>query len=122
MRNTPTGYINLSTVETTFFDLIMYYRRVGGLERVYQVASEMTGLFTAGGLLKSAKNFPLPVVQRGGYILERLGFRQGVKRLKLYIIREKALTTNLNPSSTIINSSFNVPWRLVINDEIEIEE
>ena len=122
LRNTPTGYINLSTVETTFFDLIMYYRRVGGLERVYQVASEMTGLFTAGGLLKSAKNFPLPVVQRGGFILERLGFSQGLKRLNLFIIKEKALTTNRNPSNTVVNKFFNNPWRLVINDDIKIEE
>ena len=122
LRNTPTGYINLSTAETTFFDLIMYYRRVGGLDQVYQVASEMTGLFTAGGLLKSAKNFPLPVVQRGGYILEHLGFSQGLKRLNLFIIKEKALTTTLNPSNTVVSKFFNNPWRLVINDEIEIEE
>ncbi|MEE9237930.1 MAG: type IV toxin-antitoxin system AbiEi family antitoxin, partial [Thermodesulfobacteriota bacterium] len=91
LRNTPTGYINLSTVETTFFDMIMYYRQVGGLDQVYQVASEMTVLFTSGGLLKSAKNFPLPVVQRGGFILEQLGYRKGINKLNLYIIKENAL-------------------------------
>lgn len=122
LRNTPTGYINLSTAETTFFDLIMYYRWVGGLDRVYQVASDMIGLLTAGGLLKSAKNFPLPVVQRGGYILECLGYRKGLNKLNLYIIKESAVTTTLNPSNTLINGSFNDPWRLVINDDIETEE
>ena len=122
LRNTPTGYINLSTVETTFFDLIMYYRQVGGLDQVYQVTSEMTEQFTTRGLLKSAKNFPLPVVQRGGFILERLGYRKGLNKLNLYIIKESAVTTTLNPSSTLINKSFNDPWRLVINDDIETEE
>ena len=122
LRNTPTGYINLSTAETTFFDLIMFYKRVGGLDHVYQVSSEMVGLFTANGLLKSAKNFPLPIVQRGGYILERMGFSQGLKSLKLHIIRENAITTNLNPSSAKADLSINDPWRLVINDDIETEE
>jgi len=100
----------------------MNYRRIGGLGQVYQVASEMIELFKISGFLKSAKNFPLPVVQRGGYILERLRYRKGLNKLNRYIIREKALTTTLNPSNTMIDSPFKDSRRLVINDEIENEE
>ncbi len=120
-KNTPTGYMRISTPESTFFDLIKYNGRIGGLDRVYIVVSELMEQFTVSGLKESAKTFPIAIVQRGGYILEKLNYVKGKNALLNMIAIQGAVKTSLNPSELnegIIDNN----WRLIINSEIETED
>lgn len=120
-KNTPTGYMRISTPESTFFDLIKYNRRIGGLDRVYIVASELMEQFTVSGLKDAARTFPIATVQRGGYILEKLNYVKGQNALLNMITIQGAVTTSLNPSE-VNEGVMNTKWRLLVNSEIETED
>ncbi len=120
-KNTPTGYMKISTPESTFFDLIKYNGRIGGLDRVYIVVSELMEQFTVSGLKKAARTFPIAIVQRGGYILEKLNYNKGKNALLNLIDIQGAITSSLNPSY-LNEGVMNKNWRLIINSEIETED
>jgi predicted transcriptional regulator of viral defense system len=73
-RKTDTGYFNISRPELTAFDLIQFEDRVGGLNRVSQVLSELIEAMDAERMQDFLNNHELgpAYVQRLGYILEKL--------------------------------------------------
>jgi hypothetical protein len=65
--------MNVSTPAATLLDLVAFSRRVGGMARVLEIVAGLKPKLTAhdirGALLAGV---PTPVVQRTGYLLERL--------------------------------------------------
>jgi len=122
MRKTPTGYIKISTVEATFFDMIQFNRRIGGLHHVALVTSELIEQFSVSGIKKVASAYPLPVVQRGGYLLERIGFDKGITTLENFIRECNPIYTYLNPSGSKEREPKHTRWKLIINGQIEYSE
>jgi len=49
-RKTLTGYIKISTVEATFFDMLRFNRSIGGFAHIIIVTSELVERFTIAGL------------------------------------------------------------------------
>ena len=81
VSQTPTsilrgGYapVRVSSPEATVFDLIRYARQVGGMERVVVVIDEMRSHLSAAGFRRALEeSHETTLLQRGGFVLEKLG-------------------------------------------------
>ena len=120
-RKTVTGYFQLSTPEITFFDLVEYNRRIGGLDHVALVTSELAEGFSKKVLNQAATNYPTPVVQRSGYLLDILDFNELASVLSRYIHKINPIYTYLDPSGVRNRETKNTRWKIIINEEIDID-
>jgi predicted transcriptional regulator of viral defense system len=76
-RKTDTGRMKISSLELTMFDLLRYPYAGGGLSNVVTVLSELGGRVDPNKLAPLVSAFERSVVQRLGYLLARLGHREG---------------------------------------------
>lgn len=125
-RKTPTGYIRISSPELTATDLIQFEKEIGGINRAATVLNELTENCDFGKLTKEFFEYvPTPVIQRLGYILECiLGYQLQADNLyscveKYNISFRKTPLKNRNP---IANCEANKRWKIIINEQIEIDE
>ncbi|WP_085534959.1 type IV toxin-antitoxin system AbiEi family antitoxin domain-containing protein [Massilibacteroides vaginae] len=123
---TKTGYINISGSELTAMDLIFYQHEIGGLSRAATVLNELAEELD----FKRVDNdffsfFPSTTVQRLGYILDEvLGYKEIAK-----VLYEKGLQAGLSFRKSLLKAEndaeeaeYNNLWKLVINEDIEIDE
>lgn len=118
---TSTGFMKVSTPEATALDLLYFYDRVGGLERVSETLEELAEKMDPQALLSLSRSTKrLPDVQRLGYLLEHLGEKDLLDPLASYIFKRKPRVTPLNPKAEKMD---NVPqdpsWRLKLNQSLE---
>lgn len=121
LRKTVTGYFRISTPEATFFDLVQFNRRLGGLDHVALVTSELVERLSKRVLSQAAVNYPVPVVQRSGYLLDILGFDDLAGVLSRYIRKINPIYTYLDPSGVRNREPKNTRWGIIINEEINID-
>ena len=120
-RNTPTGYLNISTPEVTILDLIKYSRWVGGMDNVANVISEMIELVKIPGLKAAIPVFPIPILQRAGYVFDVLRYNPGVKLLKKRLVPERLVYTPVEAAGPPVREPKNENWKIIINTDIEPE-
>lgn len=120
-RNTPTGTINISTPEVTVYDLIKFSRLVGGMDHVANVIAEMMEQVKVAELREAASIYHLPVLQRTGYVFERIGNIPAVKMLQQLIAHEKPVYTPLEVSGPSVRNPKDEKWKIILNTDIEIE-
>jgi predicted transcriptional regulator of viral defense system len=125
---TNSGYVNVSMPELTAFDLVLYAKNVGGLNRVATVLNELAEILNFENLeVNFLKLFNSSTIQRLGYLLDLLGYedlsdtlgekaKQAGIKFRKYPLSQIFLKTNL-PEYEINNK-----WKLIINIEIEIDE
>jgi len=119
-KKTATGFFKVSTPEATFFDMIDFNRRIGGLDHVALVASELTDTFTKKRLLEAVQKCRVPTVQRGGYLLERLGFEKGASAVGAWLRSQNPVYSYLDPPGKKYRDPKNGRWKLIINEPVEI--
>ncbi|MDR0505638.1 MAG: type IV toxin-antitoxin system AbiEi family antitoxin [Dysgonamonadaceae bacterium] len=125
---TNSGYVNVSSPELTAFDLLIYEKNVGGINRIATVLSELAETMNFENISdKFLKIQSVAVIQRLGYLLDLLDFvdlanalfrksdNAGLKFRKypLSILSEKR---NLSGFQT------DEKWKIIINEEIDIDE
>lgn len=125
-KTTKTGYIKISSPELTAMDLIFYQHEVGGLSRTGTVLNELAEELDFRRVHNDFFSFfPSPIVQRLGYILDEiLGYKEIAetlyeKGLKAGLSFRKSL---LKPEKNTYLTEYNKLWKLVINEDIEIDE
>lgn len=127
--NTRNGYINISTPELTALDLLLYIKEIGGVNRASTVLNELAEVMDIQNIgADFLSYFNSAVIQRLGYILEDVleygeladTLYQKVKeagiKFRKYPLRAVSKGTDL--SSYDINEK----WKIIINEEIEIDE
>ena len=126
---TRNGYINISTPELTAMDLLLYIREVGGINRVSTVLNELAEVMDFQNIGSDFLSyFNSAVIQRLGYILEEvLEYKEladtlyqkvndaGIKFRK-YPLKVMGKGVSLTGYDT------NEKWKIIINEEIEIDE
>lgn len=117
--NTPRGTILASSPEGTAVDLVGYERRVGGLDNVATVLSELAEHLDPERLLAAAQTAPVSWAQRLGYLLELVGAADRVMLLKEYVRREARHAAALAPRVARQPASRSDDWRLRINADVE---
>lgn len=124
---TTTGYINVSSPELTALDLVNSEQEVGGLTRVATVLAELVEetrfQSTCAELLRV---FPAPVFQRLGYLLECVLEEQTKADDLFELTQSESLRFRKVPlkiSKDIhANDEVNKKWKVIVNQEIEIDE
>lgn len=123
---TKTGYINISSPELTAMDLIFYQHEIGGLSRTSTVLEELAEELDFKRVSDDFFSFfPSTTVQRLGYILDEvLGYKEIAK-----VLYKKGRQAGLSFRKSLLKAEndteeaeYNKLWKLVINEEIEIDE
>lgn len=115
-----TGFVSVSTPESTAFDLVRYARQLGGLDQVFTVLQELGEVLDGKKLAEvAAKAGNLTHAQRLGWLLEKAGFEEKVGTLAQWVAEKCPLPAKLEPSSPIRGALENKRWTLLINTRIE---
>lgn len=121
------GNINVSSPELTAIDLVAYQDKIGGLNRVCTVLSELVDSMDFDNINPDFFTIHcLPVYQRLGYILEEV-LEENELAVKLYSkIMEygfsKFRKIPFKIGKPIRECKQNDKWKVIINQEIDIEE
>jgi predicted transcriptional regulator of viral defense system len=127
-RNASYGEVVVSEPIMTSLDLIMYENRIGGLERAASVIdglADVLNIADSNPILLSY--FPIPVVQRFGYILESiLGYPDLGEAIYLKIrgagivFRKTYLNPRVNSKKTC-EYPYDSKWKIIINTDLELD-
>jgi predicted transcriptional regulator of viral defense system len=119
---TFTGYMQVSTPETTAFDLLRYVNGVGGLNQIATVLTELQEKINPKALLKAAQAEPeLAYIQRAGFLLDHCGAKEQTKLLAEWIDQQKRQKVLLDPAKELISKKKNDKWHVYINEQIEAD-
>ena len=128
-RTTKTGYISVSSPELTAFDLLLYPKEVGSLSRVCTVLNELVDEMDFDKITPDFLGlFPVAVVQRFGYILDEVLERTDKAEVFMGKVKQAGIkfrTMPLKPDAQSGNLSAhgqNKTWKIIVNEEIEIDE
>ena len=122
------GYVNLSCPELTAFDLIIYEKNVGGINRIATILSELAETLNFENISKEfLKSLNVAIIQRLGYLLDLLEFEEMAN-----ILFQKSEDANikfrkyplsvLSEKKNYANYQINDKWKIIINEEIDIDE
>jgi predicted transcriptional regulator of viral defense system len=81
-RKTDTGMMKVSSPALTAFDLLRYPQASGGLDNIATVLSDLGSAIDPGLLETLSKVMERPVVQRLGYLLDRLGHGRAAESMR----------------------------------------
>ena len=125
-RKTPTGYIRISAPELTATDLIQFEKEIGGINRAATVINDLAEKCDFNKLTDEFFEYvPTPVIQRLGYLLDSvLDCRLQANDLYSSVIRHglSFRKTPLKNRKSIANCEENKKWKVIINEQIEIDE
>jgi predicted transcriptional regulator of viral defense system len=119
---TPTGYIPVSTAETTALDLVRYRKGAGSIDHVATVIAELAERIGARKLVAVARMVDeLPVIQRLGYLLEWTGHSSLADGLANLLRARSPRMVPLEPRGPDGVGEVNHRWHLLVNTSIEVE-
>jgi len=127
-KNVGRGKVVLSSPALTSLDMILYEGRIGGLERAASVLDELSEILNYDDTDADLwENFPRPVIQRLGFILEHVLMRPQLGEVifrKSYdagIVFRKTLLDPLLKDSHSEPYDFDIRWKLVVNAKMEAD-
>lgn len=123
-RKIETGYLKVSSPELTALDMVFYFDRIGGFNRIGTILEELSGQLDAKKLAHAAENFQqVATVQRLGYLLaEVLGKKELTIPLSGYLKTVKHFPVLLRPQKEKPDTKVtgNI-WKVIPNIEIETD-
>jgi predicted transcriptional regulator of viral defense system len=122
----PAGYFKISSPELTAMDLLSYPSRVGGLNRIVTILTELVDSFDVERLLALVKFTKQQAwAQKLGFILEQTTEIIDEEKRDKCVIALKQYFQQQSPrfvpliSGEIKNNSKNRDWHIIINTDIE---
>lgn len=123
---TETGFVKFSTLVLTIADLIYFQNKTGGLNRSVTVLSNLVNLLKPTDWNCSFFNCtPISTIQRLGYILEEVLLKKQLANSlfeaavsRNYIFQKISLKSDKN----ISGSDMNKRWKVVVNEQIILDE
>ena len=123
---TETGYVQVSSKELTAADLITYQKEIGGLNRVSTIFNELAESLNFDSLNKDYfENVPVSTIQRMGYILEVVLEQNSIAELLLTKAKYFSCTFQKVPlknGNKIDDCEVDSKWKIIINEQIEIDD
>jgi predicted transcriptional regulator of viral defense system len=118
-KKTNAGYLNVSSPELTAFDLITYADKFG-INRVTSILQELVEEIKPSQLSKIAKRQKeTPVIQRLGYILDRILEEEKSAAILHKILTNKNIQPVLLSTKKEKRGEIDEKWKIIINMEIE---
>lgn len=126
---TDTGHMKISSAELTALDLLRYPHAAGGLDHIATVLSDLGEKIDPWKLAALAPAFARPVIQRTGWLLDRLGHGARAEPLHAAFMREpKRPWTELDPAMAA-DADFaplpvekNKKWNVIVRRVPEADE
>ena len=119
--NNPRGTVRVSTVEGTAVDLVGYMHRVGGVDQVASLLSELGEDMAPDRLVEASKSASILWAQRLGYLLEHVGAGDKAVLLKAHVRKRARNFTKLLPGARANGAPRSRNWRLYVNADVEAE-
>jgi predicted transcriptional regulator of viral defense system len=122
------GYVNISCPELTAFDLVIYEKNVGGINRVATVLSELAETLNFENIdIEFLKSLNVAIIQRLGYLLDLLEFEElanvlFLKSKEADVKFRKYPLSVLSEKNNYADFQINDKWKIIINEEIDIDE
>jgi len=126
-HKTDTGSMKLSSPELTAFDLLRYAHASGGIDAVATVLADLKEHIDGAKLASLAGNFERAIVQRLGWLLDRLGASDKTDALHgMLFAGTSAPWVALEPQKRGGKSASepierNERWRVIVHREPEID-
>lgn len=124
--NVKTGYLKISSPEVTAMDLLLYTHRVGGLNTIGTVLSELIETLDAQKLVTLAKHFKGKAwVQRLGWIFEHIDTMDNERKKSLldalqdYLLTQRLFYIPIASELETAGCARNKKWMIIENTTIE---
>ena len=116
-RKTEVGYIKVSGPELTAIDLLLYEKRIGGINRCFTILGELQESMKPSELKKVVANdVPIPVLQRLGYLLNLIKPESKLTEVISDALKETHFrNTLLRTGKTSSGYSVNNKWKIIEN-------
>ena len=126
-RKTDTGSMLVSSPALTALDLLRYPRASGGVDHAASVLNELADKIEPAKLDALAPKFERSVVQRLGYVLDRLGHEELASGLEGCLRNGNAPWVELDPGEANALPSDgererDSRWRIIVRRPIEVDE
>lgn len=125
-KEVPAGWLNVSSPELTAVDLIAYQDHIGGLTRAATVLEELALKLDFARLDASFLQVaPAPVFQRLGYLLDRVLEEESLADDLLGLMKSGGMKMKAVPlllGASTENAQVDKKWKVLVNQEIEIDE
>lgn len=119
---TSTGYIKVSNPAVTALDLVAYFDRMGGYDRVLTVLQELSEIISPEMLVEAArKENQLSHVQRLGWLLDNSGKSHLVDKLYEWLTDKNPKRAPLDPSLPRKGFQLDSRWKVIVNTVVEGE-
>ncbi len=123
-RKIETGYLQVSSPELTALDLVFYFDKAGGFNRIVTVLEELADSLDAQKLAETAKRFhQVATVQRLGFLLDEiLNQKELCQPLAQYLKSVNHFPVLLRPQkekpATKVTGN---AWKVIANIELETD-
>ncbi len=119
----PTGRITVSTAEVTVLDLVESPQHAGGLSNVATIIGDLLDdkKLDPGGLVDAARNYPSPVAQRVGYLVDLMADETGTSLNTDPLQQHVASSRYHELSPGHGDGERDQRWHVIINSDIEHE-
>jgi len=122
------GYVNVSSPELTAFDLMIYEKNIGGINRAATILSELAETLNFSTInIEFLKSLNVAIIQRLGYLLDLLEFEELAnvlfqKSKEADIKFRKYPLSVLSEKKNYADFQINDKWKIIVNEEIDIDE
>ena len=122
------GYVNISRPELTAFDLVIYEKNIGGINRGATILSELAETLDFSTInIEFLKSLNVAIIQRLGYLLDLLEFEELADALfqkskEADIKFRKYPLSVLSEKKNYADFQTNNKWKIIINEEIDVDE
>jgi predicted transcriptional regulator of viral defense system len=121
-QRTETGTLRVSTPEATALDLVRYAENLGGLSAVAAVLSELSERLDPNRLAEAAGiGVELSVVQRAGYLLDRVGAKDKTGPLADWLAAQRPRRALLRAGPGPRRGPADERWSVLENEPVEVE-
>lgn len=119
-KKTETGYINVSSPPLTAFDLVLYNKKIGGLNRIIPILEDLAESIKIIDLNKTVKYQKAPDIQRLGYLLEKMGFERISSTLYKRIEAISLRNIPISLAHKNREGELNTKWNVILNTELDL--
>lgn len=116
---TPTGYMTVSTPETTVFDLLRHVHATGHLSNVATVLEELGEVIDPEKLAAAASLASLSETRRAGYLFQIVGREVLAEALEKVATAYWAKPSLLRPDVSEAGAPLDKRWSLYLNENVE---
>lgn len=121
-KKTKSGYVFVSSPELTALDLILYEKEIGGINRAATVLNELAEELNFRNVgVDLFKNIPISVIQRLGYLLEELDYKELANELfgKIKDVGILFRKAPLKAGKDSKDCDYDAKWRIIINEKLK---